>query len=302
MRKYIFVCCLILILTACHNTGYDKDNTIKVSNSKDCSTISNCTLVYDSFEMLLYDTKKKDIISPLNPENDVFQYTLYDDNHFITSGKTGKDTTTPFTIYQNINNQKLLEVYQTKDKHEGIYPFAIIDGEPIFLVLNHQNNEQSFKGIYRLLEDELILITKNDQGKNIYKGISTNNIIYFLSYDESSDIVNIYKTDKELKKFELIAEDIDSSEISTLNDEVCYTKGNKFICNNTTDFSIESGVVITKLISNKFLLKIKDDHSFSITDISKNTVIGKGKDYIGYQVEEYILKIYSNGHILELEL
>lgn|GEM_PF-1704693 len=293
MRKlFIFPLCLLLLVMMGCSKATDKKEEIIGCTEEDCA------LVYDGFEYVAYNTSLKSQVGKIIAKDNEFQYRLFQDDKFITSGNS---MTNHFKIMER-SNTRLLTVYEHDKDNEALFPFAIIDGQYAFAVMEYAGEEQKFVGLFRLNESgklEQLQTVQSEMANKIFGvGIHADNNIYTLLYDNGKQ--DLYKTDRSLASFELVAKDVNRT-LSTRNGDVCYMKDQSMYCGQASVQKLEPGTALAWVISDSYVLEVDDTGDYQVKALQGGKLLLSGSRFIGYDRDGSKLVIYCEEKMEVLE-
>ncbi|MCA1322354.1 hypothetical protein LC085_20965 [Bacillus tianshenii] len=258
----------------------------------------DCLLVYDGVEYHTFDTKLMARTGRINDKENEFQYRLYNNDEYITSGNS---ITNQFRIMKRVN-ERLETVYEHNNDQEGIFPFAFADDRYIFSVMDYSNESQKFVGLFYLNGKnklEKLQTAQNEQTDKIFGiGISTGNSVYTLLYEDG--VQNLYRTNPALTEFELVAEEVNQN-ISTYQEKVCYVKSESMYCGDGLLKEFKHAVELAWVVSDKYILSVDDTGNYQLIDIEGGKVRVSGKGFIGFEEKPSELMIFSDGKLERVE-
>lgn len=258
----------------------------------------DCLLVYDGVEYHTFDTRLMARTGRINDKENEFQYRLYNNDEYITSGNS---ITNKFRIMKRVNEQ-LETVYEHNNDAEGIFPFAFVDDRFIFSVMDYSNESQKFVGLFYLNGKnklEKLQTAQNEQTDKIFGiGISTGNSVYTLLYEDG--VQNLYRTNPALTEFELVAEEVNQN-ISTYQEKVCYVKSESMYCGDGLLKEFKDAVELAWVVSDKYILSVDDTGNYQLIDIEGGKVRVSGKGFIGFEEKPSELMIFSDGKLERVE-
>ncbi|GFN31239.1 hypothetical protein [Paenibacillus xylaniclasticus] len=294
MRKsliFVLVLCLLLVMMGCSKAADKKEEIIGC-------TEEDCALVYDGAEYITYNTTLKSKSGKISSEDNEFQYRLFQDDRYITSGNS---MTNHFKIMER-SNTRLLTVYEHDNENEALFPFAIIDGQYVYAVMEYKGDRQKFVGLFRLNSSGDLEQLKTNQSEMTDKifgiGIHAEDNVYTLLYDNGKQ--DLYKTDPSLASFELVAEDV-SRTLSTLKDEVCYMKDQSLYCGKAPVQKLNAGTALAWVIADRYVLEVDDTGNYQVKELQDGKELLSGARYIGYNHDGSQIVIYSEGKMDVLE-
>ncbi|NMH68094.1 hypothetical protein HF072_04810 [Bacillus sp. RO3] len=291
MRMLLFIgMTMFLLLSGCDEQAGGKYETAGCSGE-------DCRLVYDGVQYFTYDTKVKSSTGKLDSTENEFQYRLPGNDEYVTSGNS---ITNEFKILKMVN-ERFQTVYEHKNDQEALFPVGVMDEQYIFAVMEYSEDQQTFKGLFQLNEEdelEQLKTEKNEKTESIFGvGISSENHLFLLLNEE--DKQNVYQTDLSLSTFELVAEDI-SQNISARSGEVCYVKAETFFCGREAVKELEEGTVFA-WAAGSFIVEVDDSGGFEVREIADQRLVQSGSHFLGFDVDGSSLTIYSDGNVYELE-
>lgn len=258
----------------------------------------DCMLVYDGVEYHTYDTKLMARTGKINDKENEFQYKLYNNDEYITSGNS---ITNQFRIMKRVNEQ-LETVYKHNNDEEGIFPFAVVDDRYIFSVMDYSNDSQKFVGLFYLNEKnklEKLQTAQYEQTEKIFGiGISAGNNVYTLLFENG--VQNLYRTNQSLTEFDLVAEEVNQN-ISTYQEEVCYVKSQSMYCGDELLSEFNDGVALAWVVNDKYILSVDDTGNYQLMDIEGKKIRISGKGFIGFEEKPSELLIFSDGKLEKVE-
>ena len=291
MKKlFLFLFLILFILTGCEQDA--KEEFVLGCFEE------NCKLVYDGFEYLTYQPDKMSQTGKVSAEGNDFQYRLFNHDDYVTHGNS---LTNGFKIMKR-ENEQLRTVYSHNNNNEGIYPFAYINGDYIFSVMDYSKDTQKFVGLFRLNEEhklEQINTEMSEKSESIFGvGISAHDQIYTLLYENEKQ--NLYKTNLSLSEFELVAEDVNRP-LSTLFDEVCYTKDQKLFCGQKMIKELTQDTATAWVLGNRYILEVDETAFYTVRDLDEQKLLFSGMDFIGFDIKSSEIIIYCDGDVKILE-
>ncbi|MBN8193350.1 hypothetical protein JI667_14465 [Bacillus sp. NTK074B] len=290
MKKFLFLAFSLLVFMS----GCDEQAGVK-SEVLGCSG-GDCALVYDGVQYLTYDEKVKSSTGKVDATENEFQYRLPGNDEYVTSGNS---MTNEFTILKRENN-RLEPVYKHDNDKEAIFPVAVVDEKYIFAIMEYSSDQQVFKGLYKLTDQnklEKLKTEENDMTKHIFGvGISSNDQFYVLLNEDGKQ--NVYHTDLSLSSFELVAEDV-SQNLSAHEGDVCYVKEEAFFCGDQKIKELEDGTVFAWALD-EYIVEVNDTGKFEVRGFKDQKLLKSGNQFIGFDDHSSKLIIYSDGDVMEL--
>lgn len=292
MKKHMFLWFLLAaLLTGCNFVSTDS------VERKGCSG-EDCLLVYDGVEYQKFDTELQARTGKIAETENEFQYRLYNHDEYITSGNS---ITNQFRIMKRVNEQ-LETVYEHDDNDEGIFPFAYINNQYIFSIMDYSEENQQFVGLFYLNEEnklEKLQTAVNDQTEKIFGiGVSGNNKMYTLLFE--NEVQNLYETDPTLSTFKLVAEEVNQN-ISTYQDKACYVKSEAIYCGDQLLKELKGGVAQAWVLEDKYILAVDETGNYQLMKIESDDILFSGKSFIGFEQKSSELIIFSEGKMEKVE-
>lgn len=155
-------------------------------------------------------------------------------------------------------------------------------------------------------ELETILETKDD---NIMTGVFVKDELYFNVYDEDEDGYDLYVYDMKTGERKPVKQNLYSDEIYEYEDKLWYKSNNLQLAtldkkeffdpqNDTTDNLIESryGLLFQIYVNEE------NDCECTVTRLSDQKTIAVVKRFIGYNIIDDVLKLYSNDGVKKIRL
>jgi hypothetical protein len=288
-KRLIIIMGMILALLGCSRDSSGTEEILGCSQE-------NCILVYDGVEYITYDTTPKQRTGKISAKENDFQYRLSKHDQYITYGNS---VTSEFKIMKRVN-ERLETVYVHPSKTEGIFPFAYLNNEPIFAVMDYDGNEQRFVGLFHLKKNQLeqLPTKQNEKTKKIFGvGISANDQIYTLLHEDG--VQNLYKTNISLSKFELIAKDV-TQNLSTLTGDVCYIKEQTLYCGKEVLTKLQPNTVSAWVVGDQYILEVDDTGNYEVRAIKDKNLLLSGNKFIGFDEKSSEVWIYSEGKMEKL--
>jgi hypothetical protein len=288
-KRLIIIMGMILALLGCSRDSSGTEEILGCLNE-------NCILVYDGVEYITYDTTSKQRTGKISAKENDFQYRLSKHDQYITYGNS---VTSEFKIMKR-DNERLETIYVHPSKTEGIFPFAYLNNEPIFAVMDYDSNEQRFVGLFHLKKNQLeqLPTKQNEKTKKIFGvGISANDQIYTLLHEDG--VQNLYKTNISLSKFELIAKDV-TQNLSTLSGDVCYIKEQTLYCGKEVLTKLQPNTVSAWVVGDQYILEVDDTGNYEVRAIKDKNLLLSGNKFIGFDEKSSEVWIYSEGKMEKL--
>lgn len=205
----------MLIISACSK---EQNNEASYQNELN----NHINLVYDGAKLVKFDMTAKSALEPWNTSSNQFQYMFGNSDKYITSGNS---LSNDFEILKKSgNNYK--SVYHLKDNKQALFPLAQIGDEYLFMVITYSNHNNKLVDLLVIDKSEKIKemnLKLSNKAKNVFSGISSSSGDVYVLVNEN-DMANLYKTNKKLSEFVLIATDIGESDLSFYKDEIVYIK------------------------------------------------------------------------------
>ncbi len=282
---------IVLIMSGCSENLDDKKNNSTAGDE-------NVTLVYDGAKLIKFDRSKKLALEPWDTRDNQFQYMFFKTAKYITSGNS---ISNKFEILKKTGDS-YSNVYRLNDDKEAIFPLANIFDEYLFMIVSYSGNTNELVDVVEINSSGKIKklnLALSDKAKKVFSGISTNQgDIYTLLHE--NDVANLYKTNKSLSKFDLIASDVNESALSTNKEEVVYSKQNYLYSGIRQIKKLNKETVLAKVISDKYILQVMIDGKFIVEDMSTNTILLGHSDYLGYQEENNKVSFFTVDNVYEL--
>ncbi|AIM16314.1 hypothetical protein HW35_08565 [Bacillus sp. X1(2014)] len=256
----------------------------------------NCILVYDGVEYITYDTTSKQRTGKISTKENDFQYRLSKHDQYITYGNS---VSSEFKIMKRVN-ERLETIYVHPSKTEAIFPFAYVKDEPIFAVMDYDGDKQKFIGLFHLKKNQLeqLPTKQNEKTKKIFGiGISANDQIYTLLHEDG--VQNLYKTNINLSKFELIAKDV-TQNLSTLYGDVCYMKDQTLYCGKQVLTKLQPKTVLAWVVGDQYILEVDDIGNYEVRAVKDKQLLLSGNKFIGFDEKSSEVRIYSEGKMEKL--
>lgn len=292
MKKHV----IIWLLLAAFIIGCDSAFT--ESKGKIGCSEQDCLLVYDGVEYQTYDTKLKARTGKIDETENEFQYRLYNNDEYITSGNS---ITNQFRIMKRVKEQ-LETVYVHNNDNEGIFPFASINNQFIFSVMEYSDESQKFVGLFYLNTNnklEKLQTATNEQTEKIFGiGISGDNKMYTLLFENG--VQNLYETDSSLSTFKLVAKEVNQN-ISMYKDKVCYVKSENLYCGDQLFKELSGGVTQAWVINDQYILSVDDTGNYQLMNIKTNNKLFSGTGFIGFENKHSELILFSEGKMEKVE-
>ncbi|MCR8848207.1 hypothetical protein NQ095_07320 [Rossellomorea sp. SC111] len=290
MKKLLFLLFILLLFIS----GCDERAGVK-SEALGCSG-EDCKLVYDGVQYLTYNEKSKSSTGKVDVTENEFQYRLPGNDEYVTSGNS---MTNEFTILKR-ENERLEPVYEHDNDKEAIFPVAVMDEKYIFAIMEYAEDQQVFKGLFKLTEKnklEKLKTEDNEMTRKIFGvGISSDDQFFVLLNEDGKQ--NVYHTDLSLSSFDLVAEDV-SQNLSAHEGDVCYMKEGTFFCGDKKIKKLEDGTVFAWALGND-ILEVNDTGKFEVRDFKDQKLLESGNQFIGFDSDSSKLTIYSDGDVTEL--
>ncbi|MEI5909719.1 hypothetical protein WAK64_22275 [Bacillus spongiae] len=293
--KYVyslFWLCFIPFLMSCNQETVDTEENLGCK-------VKNCKLVYDGVNYYTYDIEEMVNRDKIDSTDNEFEYRLYNNDEYITKGNS---ITNRFKILKR-NNEQFQTIYSHENDSEAIFPLAVVDSQYIFAVMDYSGDEQSFKGLFKLNEEndlEQLETMKNEMSEKIFGiGMSSENNMYTLLFEDGQQ--NLYETNLSLSKFDLIAEGV-SQNLSSFGEDICYMKDQQLLCGQKVMKNLEPVVVLSWVVGDKYILEVDDTGNFEVSELNGGEIIVNGTDFIGFEETLSEVSIYCDGKIEKLEL
>ncbi|WP_088839329.1 hypothetical protein [Listeria sp. ILCC792] len=293
LKKIAFLMFLLAVLTI---SGCSKNQNDEVNNSNEVN--KNIKLVYDGAKLIKFDMSEESALEPWDLRSNQFQYTFFKSAKYITSGNSISNN---FEILKKAGDS-YSSIYHLKSDKEALFPLASIGDEHLFIVVKYLDDTNELVDLLEIDRSGKIKkmnLELSDKAKKVFSGISTDNgDIYTLLHENK--MANLYKTNKMLSEFNLIATDVDENSLSTNKEEIVYTKKNYLYSGTKQIKKLAEGTTTAKIISDTYLLQVMADGEFIVEDLSTNNILLSYNDYLGYQENNDKISFFTSDNVYEL--
>lgn len=295
LKKSVFLIICLLFICAIGFKILKPANVEVLPNPKGV----NSKIIYNrvSNRLVTYNTLDKTVEQDFNILN-FMQYSFSNQSKYYTSGHSYENG---FEILK-VNNNKIEHIYRPKDSEKvAIFPFASNNNINIYSFVTYDSNNKEMNRYLIELQKENNLINYKEVDGLITSGVIIKDKLYYTVYNVENDKFSLYNITlgNYNDKPSLVTTNLESGDIFNCNDEL-YLSDEKYIYNDNNKFNKKHTNLFIKDNLIQMYINEKGSVILEVYNITKQKIIKKYSDAIGYDINNNELTIYCYGNMEKL--